>query len=122
MAGGDKDEVGRDLLKTFSQHPATVLSMIIAGLAVAWLSFGAYNSIRTEIRDIGNDIDRVKSAQTTMSNRVDKIEEKTTEKLDMMQRDLSDVKATVKGLDTGVNGLNRNLEILIRQNQPPPPR
>lgn len=129
MAGGEQDEVGRDLLKTFSKHPTQALIMLVAGLVAAWASFGAYSSIKTEIRDLGRDIERVnqlvaqdRTAQTNLSNRVDKVEERTTEKLDAMQRDLSDVKANVRGMSVGMEGVARNVEILIRQNTPAPPR
>lgn len=82
----------------------------------------ALYSVKSDISRVNDQIIQDRQVAQELRTRVDRVEEKTTEKLDRMQNDLGEVKTSVRGLDVGIQGLNRNVEALIRQNTPAPPR
>lgn len=114
----DGDTNAAKILDTIIKHPITGAAMI--GAIV--LSTTALLSVKNDIQRVNDLVTQDRQTSQELKLRVDKIEEKTTEKLDRMQNDIGDVKATVRGLDANIQGLNRNIEIYIRQNSPTPPR
>lgn len=119
---GEQDDAARDLLSAFQKRPFAVAVMAVS-VALVFLSAGlAWESIKTDTRELRKDLvsvsDRINSAQVDqkkLETRVERVEEKAAEKLEQVQRDLSDVKAVVRGIDA-------SLQIIIRQNASPPPR
>lgn len=103
MAGGS-DEAASEILSTVLKHPLTAASMIAA---VAF-SVYAWASVRTDISKINDLVVQDRDSMRALTTRVDKVEEKTAEKLEKVQSDVSDVKATVKGIDASI-------QILIRR-------
>lgn len=114
----DGDTNAAKILDTIIKHPITGATMIGAVI----LSTTAWLSVKNDIQRINDLVTQDRQTSQELKLRVDKIEEKTTEKLDRMQGDIGDMKATVRGLDASIQGLNRNIEIYIRQNSPTPPR
>ena len=116
--GSESDEAGAKILQTIISHPITGVSMIVLIAASAI----ALYSVKSDIARVNDLVTQDRQVSEQLRVRVDRVEEKTTEKLDRMQNDLGEVKASVRGLDVGIQGLNRNVETLIRQNSPTPPR
>jgi hypothetical protein len=117
MAGGN-DANGSEIIKAAIRSPFSAMTLAGGFIAVTTLWWSQTAGIERISERVAQIERRVEAAEAVAKE--DKRESAT--KLDRLQNDMGDMRAAVRGLSVGVDNLNRNLETLIRQQNPAGPR
>ena len=104
--GGETDEGASNIIRSMMTHPLSALA-ILAGMA-SGISTGtvAYFTVSATLADHTRRIDE-------LAKRVDDNDRKSDLKLDMIARDVGEMKS-------GIAGLNASISIMLRQQIRPP--
>ena len=114
MAGGS-DENGSKVVQAVIRSPFSAMTLI-GGIVYGTVLWMTQSAGLEKVSDRVTQVER-RLADAELATKEDKRE--TTQKLDRLQSDIGDMKAVVRGMSVGIDGLNRNVETLIRQGNRP---
>lgn len=117
-ATGSSDESAKRILKSAMDHPVTTFGIIAM---IVGLSGWGY-SLNAGLNNINEKVSQYEGRMNGLEKKIQDVDDRSTRNLERlrstttsMANDVAEMKGTVRGIDN-------NVQTLIRQSLPPPPR
>ncbi len=100
----------QDLVEAAARHPRVIINIIAALVSGGMVAGAGYYAIRDDLKNVDEANKRNERAIVKVEARVNEIEKSASNKLEGVQRDVSDVKASIRGIEA-------SMRILLDQNR-----
>lgn len=95
----DKEEGAKALMVTAYKHPTVTLSVVAGLVSGAVVGTIAWITVQRDVSDISKATIEQKAAIIEMQNRINDVERRSSDKMDLVQRDIGEVKASIRGIE-----------------------
>lgn len=119
---GGTDEGVSSFLKMLAKRPITVGGPILAIIGGATLATAAWMTLNANVTHSTERITQIEMRVSGLETKVQNVDDKATSNLDKVRSDLSIVKNDLSEVKGDVKGIDRNIQILVRQGASTPPR